>query len=173
MGASDWTYFVPYQRDINAALQAIRQQVFERGRYYEVDYGDWRTIDEAEMRRQLADEEPELFDILLEDWRRVKNLPEPDSIERLIDWNGEEGTHTIMDISRGISEERESGTLSPLTEAQLVEAFNTTKPTHEQVVRWVDTAPLYNFRGRGEGLYIIVYQGDRPSELCFTGFSGD
>ena len=34
MGATGWMYFTPYQPDIQAALDALRQQVFEKGDYY-------------------------------------------------------------------------------------------------------------------------------------------
>ena len=173
VGASDWTYFAAYQDDINAVLQAIRQEVFESGLYYQVEYGDWRTIDEAEMRQRLADEEPDIREILLDDWRYAKNLHEPDTIERLLEWNREEGTHSILDIYNGISDQRGFGAISPLTDEQLTDAFGTTKPSHEQVQYWLDTARIYEFCGRGEGLYILVYQGNEPSEICFTGFSGD
>ncbi|GGZ32336.1 hypothetical protein GCM10010365_61390 [Streptomyces poonensis] len=33
MGASDWDYYVPYQEDLNAALQQLRREVFEAGDY--------------------------------------------------------------------------------------------------------------------------------------------
>ncbi len=31
MGASSWEYVVPYQKDLGAALAALRLQVFEQG----------------------------------------------------------------------------------------------------------------------------------------------
>jgi hypothetical protein len=34
MGASQWAYAVPFQPDINAALQDLRQKVFRSGNYY-------------------------------------------------------------------------------------------------------------------------------------------
>jgi hypothetical protein len=34
MGASAWSYWVPYRDDVDAALQALRRDVFERGEYY-------------------------------------------------------------------------------------------------------------------------------------------
>jgi len=34
MGASNWAYFVPYQVDINKALQDLREDVFNSGNYY-------------------------------------------------------------------------------------------------------------------------------------------
>jgi len=33
MGASGWSYFVPYEADISAALQRLRADVFARGDY--------------------------------------------------------------------------------------------------------------------------------------------
>ena len=33
MGASPYFYFTPYQDDIHAALQALREKEFEAGRY--------------------------------------------------------------------------------------------------------------------------------------------
>jgi hypothetical protein len=46
MGASGWSYKVPFQSDINKALQELRQKVFEAGDYYKADdfYGNgYRT----------------------------------------------------------------------------------------------------------------------------------
>ncbi|MBV9957040.1 MAG: hypothetical protein JO360_01410 [Acidobacteria bacterium] len=34
MGASAWRYYVPYQEDINQALQDLRASVFKSGQYY-------------------------------------------------------------------------------------------------------------------------------------------
>ena len=34
MGASNWIYYVPYQENIEQALQCLRQQVFASGDYY-------------------------------------------------------------------------------------------------------------------------------------------
>ena len=33
MGATGWIYFVPYQLDIEKALQALRDEVFRTGKY--------------------------------------------------------------------------------------------------------------------------------------------
>ncbi len=48
MGASGWIYFVPYQEDAEAALQALRQDIFRQGKYYRPT---WRvaptSMDEA------------------------------------------------------------------------------------------------------------------------------
>ena len=33
MGGESWFYFVPYQADIDSALQALRRREFQAGRY--------------------------------------------------------------------------------------------------------------------------------------------
>lgn len=50
MGASEWDYYVPYQEDLNAALQQLRREVFEAGEYYWVNGADWRPEEEREPR---------------------------------------------------------------------------------------------------------------------------
>ncbi|WP_435209964.1 hypothetical protein [Streptomyces sp. bgisy034] len=37
MGASGWDYYVPYQEDLDAALQQLRREVSEAGDYYWVN----------------------------------------------------------------------------------------------------------------------------------------
>ncbi|HUS33703.1 MAG TPA: hypothetical protein VMZ53_34620, partial [Kofleriaceae bacterium] len=65
MGASGWSYYVPYDADFAAALGKLHDDVFERGEYY----------------------------------RRSK-LRKPKSIAHLRELNREEGTHSILDITR-------------------------------------------------------------------------
>jgi hypothetical protein len=173
MGASGWSYIVPYQPEINTALQRLRQEVFESGQYEKRDHSEWRSIDEGGFRKRIASDPLEIQEILLDEWRYIKNLPEPDTIERLLNWNQESGTHSILDIYKGVSQSVASGTVSPLTERELTNLFGTTRPNHHQVADWLDKMDLHNLRRRWHGLYIIVYDGDVPTEICFAGFSGD
>lgn len=175
MGASDWKYFVPYETDTNAALQKLRQQVFERGEYLKVDYGDdWRNMTEDEAIEAFFDEsDPELSEIVIDDWRAIKELTEPTSPESLLEWNRESGTHSIIDIYRGVSEQPQSGTISPLTSEQLKTFFGTLKPNHEMVANWLTSFDITEIRDRWDGVYITIYDGDIPTEYCFAGFSGD
>ena len=44
MGASGWKYVVPYQRDLGAALDSLRREVFAAGDYVKPSsYGDVLT----------------------------------------------------------------------------------------------------------------------------------
>jgi len=44
MGASGWSYFVPYQPDIQKALQELREVVFQRGGYYRREESCWHGM---------------------------------------------------------------------------------------------------------------------------------
>ena len=46
MGASAWTYWVPYREDVNAALQALRREVFDRGEFYRAGSGDPSSLEQ-------------------------------------------------------------------------------------------------------------------------------
>jgi hypothetical protein len=46
MGASGWTYWVPYREDVDAALQALRRDVFHRGEYYRASPADPVALEE-------------------------------------------------------------------------------------------------------------------------------
>jgi hypothetical protein len=53
MGASGWEYFVPYQQDINKALQELRQKAFDEGDYVKVYDGYWKNFTEEQIRQRF------------------------------------------------------------------------------------------------------------------------
>src|SRR5664279_3921906 len=166
MGASGWSYFVPYEADIHTALEKLRQEVFQRGDYLLME--DWELWGEADDRIEAGDD-PAVVNA--DRLAKRAALPKPASIDELFEWNEDAGTHSIIDIERGVSTDPDFGTVSPLTDHQLIAAFGTTKPIHAQIEQWDDSGdPLGSLRGRGKGLYIAVYEDGSPSELYFAGF---
>lgn len=166
MGASGWQYFVPYQSDIQKALDELRVQVFQSGKYY-VGEPVWQNMDESEY-----DEYPEedMREELKEWLRRMKSLKEPTTIEELLDWNGEDGTHSILDIA-GISSTPKFGMAIPLSSQQLIDLFESEKPTKDLIEQKVDE--IMGLRKRWEATYIVIYKDGLPNEIFFAGFSGD
>ena len=166
MGASGWQYFVLYQSDIQKALDELRAQVFQSGKYY-IGEPVWQNMDESEY-----DEYPEedMREELKEWLRRMKSMKEPVTIEDLLEWNGEEGTHSILDI-KSISVEPDFGTISSLSPEELISAFGTHKPTKTMVQQKADE--LMDLRERWQGTYVVVYKDGLPDEIYITGFSGD
>jgi hypothetical protein len=168
MGASGWEYFVPYQPDINGALQKLREDVFRQGRYYKRPSIANEETDET----TLYTLPPEVAEIVREELAYLKSLPEPTTPDELLQYNYDSGTHSIIDLI-SVTTTPEFGTASPLTPQQLDALLGTDKPTRAMIDPDHILTNIHNWRGRGEGLYIIVYQDDQPSEIFFTGFSGD
>lgn len=169
MGASEWRYFVPYQSNIDQAFQALRQSVFEQhGEDLRID-PDWLVTFEDFLPPDpdFTDEDRAAY---FEEWQRLQALPEPTTIEELLEWNGAEGTGSILDMFR-VSTLPKAFTVSPLTERQLLKLFGTTTPTHAQVDQARDQ--YHQLRERSSGLYVVVYRDGKPDEIFFSGWSGD
>jgi len=217
MGASGWRYFTPYQPDINAALQALRQRVFEGGAY-----GDPITnaVHGASFlsrftSKQAPGSAPQIRD-LIEGLRKMNKAmasgispaeavsllgrcatPQaprgrrsqkrtrsqvnsggatqrgrgPRSIKALLKQRGGEGTHSILDITEGISPTRKFASAFPMPDDIKLKEFGTLQPTREQV----EAADMLSAEDldRWECWYAIVYKDGQPSEIYFEGCSGD
>ena len=133
MGASSWSYFIPYQTDISKALRELREATFERSEYFQRD-PYWKSMSFVDFLPPVPDlTEEEKADYLAE-FQKLQTLPEPTSIETLIEWNGEAGTHSILDIAQ-IGSKASFGVAAPLSKASLKKFFGTDKPTREMIER--------------------------------------
>src|SRR5204863_9878348 len=72
MGATGWSYFVPYEADISAALKRLRDNVFERGDYV---YGD--GITEDQRKAVLEQMRPEMEPWMQKVREQAAKLEEP------------------------------------------------------------------------------------------------
>ncbi len=175
MGASGWSYFVPYQSDISKALKELREIVFQRGEYYHRD-PFWKDMTFEEFLPPIPDlSEEERADYLAE-FQALQALPEPTSIETLLKWNAEEGTHSIIDIKE-VAMTPDFGAVAPLSNAELKRFFGTEKPTRGMIENKGEDLLLFLQkelgRSRWQGTYIVLYKENEPSELYFIGYSGD
>ncbi len=132
MGGEAWDYFVPYEANVQAAMEKLRDREFRAGRFNGSEENP-ATIDEA---REVADAD---------------------------------GTRSILDIDR-VGDEPDFGVVVPLSSGQLVEYYGTERPTHEMIE---ENNEFFEEIERGQGVYIIVYKDDKPSEIFFGGYSYD
>jgi hypothetical protein len=106
---------------------------------------------------------------------------EPQTIDELLEWAAEEGTHSILDIER-IARRREFAAAAPLSAARLRRLFGTAEPTHAQVERVAEQ--LQDELDRWQAWYVTIYRGPsdgadpadggrKPVEYAFIGVSGD
>lgn len=191
MGASGWSYFVPYEADVSAALQRLRQDVFARGDYLTaedtLDSMDWEAAAKknAEWAKnpELSPEVRESYLKAASDYRKLhwgrvlepKGAPgpKPQTIEALLEQEAENGTHSILDIMC-ISTRPKFGAISPFPESKLLYYFNSEKPTHAVIEDRYEWGSLEKFISkRWQGIYIIAYRDEKPNEIFFAGCSGD
>ena len=198
MGATTWDYFTPYDEDIGAALQRLREQVFREGRYerFTLSPEELESFQQkpgvveltAPLEKQMQMQEGES---ILQWGVRIQKLmdqiggqipkPEPDyskkpeTIDELLEEQGESGTHSILDIQR-VCDEPDFGAVSPMPSEELESLFGTDKPTRKMVE---DKSGDYDLvehalvSERWQGVYFTVYRDGRPDELFFIGTSGD
>ena len=188
---------MPYEADVSAALQRLREDVFARGDYI---YGDDIT---DEQRKDILDKvRPELDPWMQKVREQAATLQEPfktkylemagrlkgelmgggsaprkpkrkpKTIEKLLEIQAESGTHSILDIV-GISPEPKFGYIRPFPREKLVEIFGSQTPSHSEIEEAHSFGRLEDFADRWEGIYVIAYRDGSPSEIFFDGHSGD
>jgi len=203
MGASGWSYFVPYQEDVAEALKMLQEHIFVEERYTANWWYDsipntcwddmWRVMSKLHQSWiEIAgiDRSWEGFaQAVLEELARVLEekqiaivLPKPpQTIEDLLQQTDADGTHSILDIA-GIAEQPAFRMATPLSREEHLALLGTEKPTRARVEaalvqqreqRKPWEKGLEDIRGGWQAIYFIVYKDDTPDELCFCGLSGD
>jgi hypothetical protein len=191
MGASGWSYFVPYEADISAALQRLRNDVFARGDYATAE-GTIASIDWQAAAKQNVEwaRNPDLPPQTRESYlaaaseyrkrhwaqmmeKKSPPRPKPCSIEELLNQEGAEGTHSILDI-QCISPTNKFGAISPLPPDKLQQFFASGMPSHAEIQDVYEFGSLEKYVSRRcRGIYIIAYRDGKPDEIFFAGCSGD
>ena len=146
MGGHPWWYLVPYEKDVQASLDALRQREFKAGRY------------------NPAEDFPK-FPVDLSHAPGCKHA----SIEDAREDSDADGTRSILDVSQ-LSDKPDYDAVAPLDADELMEFFGTIKPTADDVE---DCEDLFDQIERGQGIYVIVYKNDEPAQIFFAGYSYD
>jgi hypothetical protein len=150
MGAKFWSYFVPYQEDVRAALMALREQEFRAGRFY-----------------QPPEVQPGFLGRIL---GRPPSKPKPPaSIREAIKISGATGTRSILDMER-ISETPDYSAVSPVPRDELRRLLGTDQPTREMVEQ---SEALVETIDRGQGICVVTYQYGKSDAIYFAGYSFD
>ena len=149
MGGEPYYYVVPYQKDIGAALQALRRREFEAGRYNPVvpflsDYFPLGPQSPAPGRQH-------------------------ESIEEALEASDAGGTRSILDIE-AVSDTPGFGVAVRLPDDTLTRLYGTPRPSRAQVEAAMD---FLDDIERGHAVYVVLYDGDTPSEILFAGYSYD
>ena len=150
MGGHFWSYTVPFEEDIQSALEKLREQEFRAGRFW-----------------QPSEVQPGFFGRLL---GRPPSKPKPPAtIQDAIKISTYTGTRSILDMER-VSQTPDFGTVSPVSPEDLQRFFGTTQPTQEIIER---SDEFIDSLERGQGVYIILHQNGKPHQIYFAGYSYD
>jgi hypothetical protein len=146
VGAHPYWYFVPYNEDVDAALQALRDREFKAGRYNPAT--------------------------MFPNFPVGPSSPGPgvqhDSIEEALEDAAEDGTRSILDIQE-VADEPDFCVAAPLSPAEMQQFFGTTQPTHAML----ETLDFIEDLERGHCVYAVAYKNGKPDELFFAGYSFD
>jgi hypothetical protein len=148
MGAHPWFYLVPYQTDIRRAMLELRERELQAGRYNPV--------------------------VPFPNMSNAAPGAQHDSIEEAREAADADGTRSIVDMDDvgdqpADPDEPQFGVVSPVDPELLADLYGTTQPTRE-MIRDMDFLEEVE---RGTGVYMVVYDKGKPSELCFAGYSFD
>lgn len=146
MAAQPYWYLVPYEEELQDALDRLREREFAAGRYNPV------------MRR---------LDFVEPAFSRQYRKAQHDSIEDAIMDAGEEGTRSILDIHE-VRERADFGVAAPLPRAALMSLYGTERPTQDAVRANKD---FLGYAAAGQCIYVTVYERDAPTHLLFAGRS--
>src|SRR5262245_10548722 len=133
MGGHFWSYVVPYQDDVQAALEKLKEQEFRAGRFW-----------------QPSEVEPGFFGRIL-GHPPTKPKP-PRTIREALKISDATGTRSILDMER-ICKRPDLGAISPIPPDDLQRFFGTTEPTREMIER---SDEFIESLERGQGVYIIL-----------------
>ncbi|MEO6810378.1 MAG: hypothetical protein ABI353_14780 [Isosphaeraceae bacterium] len=194
MGANFWSHIVPYQIDMDKVLEDLQHDIFLRGVYQKpgidlslLDDMDFFDVDEDARELMIAEytlgplrEPVRRFGLAglrawLESLDEAPGIQTREELEALqcLSWDG---TGSILDIG-GVSQEPRNGAIFPLSRELLLKSFGTDHPTRDMLPIWRqrwDQAMMEPLPyERGQGIYFVLYQDGRPSEIYIEGATGD
>lgn len=167
MGSHPYFYFTKYQPDLNSALQSLREEEFEAGRY-------------SPAMSMINFAFPPTA-------QSIAPGAKHSSIDAAIKDADASGTGSILDIQT-ISDTPDFLSSWALSADEIQALFDTDKPTRQMVEEtivqegeldhWEETGysiddDFWEVIGRGESRYIILYESENPSEIFFIGYSVD
>jgi hypothetical protein len=156
-------YRTQYSPDVGAALQRLRQEVFDRGDYWQpwLELG-WGMDPEMVPPDELLP--PEI------DRESLLSTGPPHNINDALWLTMPDGTHSVLDILR-VEPMPGFAVAAPLPTEQLTALFGTQHPTVQDVER--EQEKLQSALDRGSAWYIVAYEADEPVALVFVGRTGD
>jgi hypothetical protein len=150
MGATSWQHIRTFNGDVVRTLDELRRDVFAARAFYLAD---------EPVAASAAGHRP-----------NVACLERPSSIMQVLRWNGGEGTHSVLDITDGVSMHARRGAVSPLDPGLAERCFGSARPTlFEVLMTDFDAADVCE---PGTGRYFVISEPGEPTLVVFVGCTG-
>jgi len=184
MGAEPWSYFIPYQPNIQAAMESLQEQEFAAGRYhskrdYQRNLPAPTSIDDLRANYLTEEGSRSILDMLqvvddpqnLPTWGPISSDASGLSAEdrELLGLAEDEDIPDELREFMG-SESMSFCTAVKLPAADLLRLYGTAQPSRQQIE---SNSDYFENIGRGCGIYIIAYRDGKPDEIHFAGYSFD
>ena len=186
MGAEFFGYYVPYEADIEGALQKLRQREFTAGRYFGAYAKEERENINYESCDPVRDFNPKYYwppiEVGIIDDSNIHELltstpahcSMEEAINELLEWGA--CTKSALNL-RTVSYNERSGVAYMIKPEELIEHMGTGKPNREQFEEgfWEYAEYVANNVTdiRYTGCCVVIYNDGQPSELFFGGWSLD
>jgi hypothetical protein len=168
MGATGWSYFTPFQQDVEKALQELRNEVFVKGKF-----GQANALPPDVLAQMPAELKAAFENLRAHETARQGGYDRQfASIEELLETTGEDGTHTIVDILH-TGEGPDFGVAWPAPPEVVEEVFGKAKPTHAEIEKAQGQLTEKLELERWQAVFVTVYLNEQPTEIYFEGVSGD
>jgi hypothetical protein len=162
---------VPYQADLDTALQELRRQVFARGDYFKVwdESGPERRVALAAELAEMA----EMMGASIDEGaiERLASGADPGSIDEALMWSMDSGTHSVLDVAV-VQDEPAPGAVTPMGTVAMMDLFGTAEPT-STIIEGKLGAVCEGISDRWAAVAIVGYAGGAPESIFFVGVSGD
>jgi hypothetical protein len=168
MGGEFWEYFVPFQADVEGAMQALQAREFAAGRYHsrrdcEPTLPVPTSIDDLRANYLTEEGSRSILDMMT-----VSDDPGAGPPEEMSDLVGDL-SDAFPDAFGGVIPA--FCTVVRVSDDELRRIFGTTQPTRGMIEA---SAPeLAEPIERGCGIYVIAHRDGRPDEIYFAGYSFD
>ena len=95
----------------------------------------------------------------------------PETIDDLLFFNDDAGTHSVIDIVNGTSDAPGPQVAAPFTTDELERMLGTASPSEERLGEHKED--VFDRIRLWESRYVVVYTDGQPSHIYFFGVSGD
>ena len=189
MGGHPWMYFVPYEGDLQAALDKLKERELRAGRYNPAMPSIPFPVDPAEpapgakhasveAARAAADADGTRSILDMDRVVTEPRVPGVDDgmvgLQEHLDALADEGPGGLVDLGQldvgALMGAAGFGVVTPVAADQLRRLYGTTTPSREAVAKAPD---FLDDLERGTGVYVILYEGETPTGICFAGYSYD